>query len=238
MTNQIRISAKNLGQLALPNCCKKCFYLKLKLNFKLPYQIFPGIFSSIDSYSKKITWAYYQKYGRLPDCFSELGNFSRPVKAPSRNQFFMIDEETNIMLTGIVDEILQKDDGSYFIVDYKTSKWTEAQDKLLPMYVAQLNGYALIGEKTGIEPVNGLGLVYYQPETQVDDSNISSAIIDGGFRMPFSAHMLEVELEPEKVVKPLMIEVRRLWGMKEAPEGREGCGDCQKIEELMELIEH
>ena len=49
---QIRISAKNLGSLALPDCCKKCFYIKLKLKNKLHWQIFPGIFSSIDSYSK------------------------------------------------------------------------------------------------------------------------------------------------------------------------------------------
>jgi len=35
----LRISAKNLGALAMPNCCRKCFWLKLKLAFKLPYQI-------------------------------------------------------------------------------------------------------------------------------------------------------------------------------------------------------
>jgi hypothetical protein len=50
----IQISAKNLGILALPEYCPRCFWLKLKLQFKLPYQIFPGIFSSIDSYSRKI----------------------------------------------------------------------------------------------------------------------------------------------------------------------------------------
>ena len=56
---QIRISAKNLGQLVLDDFCPRCFWLKLKLGFKLPFQIFPGIFSTIDSYSKKITWQYF-----------------------------------------------------------------------------------------------------------------------------------------------------------------------------------
>jgi hypothetical protein len=61
MSEQGQISAKNLGSLALQDFCPRCFYLKLKLRFKLPFQIFPGIFSSIDSYSKKITWTYYKK---------------------------------------------------------------------------------------------------------------------------------------------------------------------------------
>ena len=71
---QIRISAKNLGQLALPDYCPRCFYIKLNLNNKLPWQIFPGIFSTIDSYSKKITWLYFEKYKKLPSWFDPYGN--------------------------------------------------------------------------------------------------------------------------------------------------------------------
>jgi hypothetical protein len=54
MSKQIRISAKNLGELALHNYCPRCFWLKLKLNNRLPFQIFPGIFSAIDSYTKDV----------------------------------------------------------------------------------------------------------------------------------------------------------------------------------------
>ena len=122
---QIRISAKNLGSLALPDCCKKCFYIKLKLKNKLPWQIFPGIFSSIDSYSKSIAWAYYIKHNRLPPWFSEFGDYETPIKVPGWNKFFYIDEETNIKLTGIPDEVLKKKDGSYAIIDYKTARFTK-----------------------------------------------------------------------------------------------------------------
>ena len=86
---QIRISAKNLGQLALPDYCPRCFWLKLKLQFKLPYQIFPGIFSSIDSYSKKITWSYYHKYGVVPPWFQPFGEFIRPIPVPHFNKYFI-----------------------------------------------------------------------------------------------------------------------------------------------------
>ena len=131
----IQISAKNLGALAMPSCCPRCFWLKL--NCKLPYQIFPGIFSSIDSYSKKITWGYYEKFNYLPDWFQPFGDFARPIKAPGRSIFFVEDEETNVKLTGIPDDIFQKKDGSYFIVDYKTARFTKNQDALL---VTQCSG--------------------------------------------------------------------------------------------------
>ena len=81
--NQIRISAKNLGYLQMPGCCKRCFYIKLKLNQKLPWQIFPGIFSSIDSYSKNITWSYFEKYGQVPKWFSPYGDFIEPARSKS-----------------------------------------------------------------------------------------------------------------------------------------------------------
>ena len=236
MPDQIRISAKNLGALALSDYCPRCFYLKLKLQFKLPYQIFPGIFSSIDSYSKRITWNYFNKYKKLPPWFSQFGNFSRPIKSPGWSQFYLIDEETNIKLTGVVDDIFQKEDQSYFIIDYKTARFTENQDYLLPLYKIQLISYKMIAESIGISPVSGVGLCYYQPETQVDEDNIDSALLDSGFRMPFSAHLLEIELEPEKVVKPLLREVRKLWEMDSPPEGTDECSDCELSESLVTLV--
>ena len=122
---QIRISAKNLGYLAMPYYCPRCFYLKLKLNFKLPYQIFPGIFSSIDSYSKKITWTYFEKYGKLPEWFSDFGDFKRPVTVPHHSKYFIIDEETNVKLTGAPDDIFETNNSAYSIIDYKTSRFTK-----------------------------------------------------------------------------------------------------------------
>ncbi len=47
MAKQIRILAKNLGEVALKQFCARCYWLKLKLENHLPFQIFPGIFSSI-----------------------------------------------------------------------------------------------------------------------------------------------------------------------------------------------
>ena len=88
---QIRISAKNLGQLALPDYCPRCFYIKLKLNNKLPWQIFPGIFSTIDSYSKKITWQYFEKYKKLPSWFAPYGKFKGLLPVHGWSKFSIVD---------------------------------------------------------------------------------------------------------------------------------------------------
>jgi len=46
VSDQFRISAKNLGELVLSDFWPRCFWLKLNTR-QLPFQIFPGIFSLI-----------------------------------------------------------------------------------------------------------------------------------------------------------------------------------------------
>jgi len=231
----VRISAKNLGQLALPDYCPRCFWIKLKLQFKLPWQIFPGIFSTIDSYSKKITWEYFDKFKRVPPWFDPFGKFVGLLPVPHWSKFFVVDRETGIRLTGVPDEIFIMADGRYFIWDYKTARVSLLQDALLPLYRVQLNGYALIFEKMGMGTVGGLGLCYYEPLGDAPTVNTETVMLENGFVMPFRAHLKGVELRPEAVVRPLLKEVRRLAGRKKAPGSRDGCGDCEILEKVVGL---
>ncbi len=75
---QIRISAKTLGYLlTMPNSCPRCAWLKLKCD--LPYQIFPGVFLSIDSYTKKITWSHYERDNRPPNWLKTFSDYVSTV---------------------------------------------------------------------------------------------------------------------------------------------------------------
>lgn len=235
----LRISAKNLGILAQPDYCPRCFYLKLKLQFKLPFQIFPGIFSSIDSFSKKITWTYYDKFKKLPPWFSDFGQYVKPMQVPHYTQFFFVDEETNVELRGVPDEVFLTKEEFYSIIDYKTSRYTDQQDKLLGMYKVQLNSYALIGERSEIfSPVGQLLLVYYEPHGGIlEVEQLEEVLLEEGFNLPFSAHLMELDLNPEQIIKPLLREVRRLADREEAPKGSEFCEDCQRLGALITLVE-
>jgi len=70
--DQLRISAKDLGELAKPDFCPRCFWLKRHAK-PLPFQIFPGIFSSIDSYTKKVVHAWMDRNDGAPFGLENLG---------------------------------------------------------------------------------------------------------------------------------------------------------------------
>lgn len=233
--DQIRISAKNLGELALPNFCPRCFWIKSRCNNKLPYQIFPGIFSSIDSYTKKVTNMHFEQHQRVPDWFSGFGSLGKPVKVPHHSKFSVVEPKTNILLTGVPDEILYSPDDSYFIVDYKTAKFTGAQDQLLPMYEVQLNSYAYIGERVGFKPISGLGLLYYEPQTGISAEDIDSFMLEDGFSMNFSGKLLPIELKPD-IIPPLLKRVLEIYELSQVPDGVEGCKDRQLLDTLLSVL--
>ncbi len=218
--DQLRISAKNLGQLTLPSFCPRCFWIKMHMKFKLPYQIFPGIFSSIDSYSKKITNHYFAKHGSLPKWLGGF-NLSEPIKAPSLRNFHTVYSEMNIKMTGVPDEMFLRNDGSYLIADYKTARYTEHQDELLPMYEVQLNGYACIVEDIGYNPVTGLILVYYEPFTDIEPYEIDEYLDTEKFSLHFSAHLLEIN-QNRDMIPELLKKARKIHDTAVPPDSKSG----------------
>lgn len=235
MAEQIRISAKNLGELALPGFCPRCFWLKLKLKNRLPFQIFPGIFSSIDSYTKNIIHAWFDRYGTAPPWLAELGELCDYVEPPPFSRFSIVDEESDILLTGVPDGIFVRPNGAYIIVDYKTARYTGAQDSLFPMYEVQLNGYALIGNARGFNPVSDLALVYMEPVTDKELAIKDESYREDGFILGFSPKIHKVELNPGKIF-PLLRQVREIYEQPVAPPcSPSGCKDCDCVSELIKL---
>src|ERR1039457_2908599 len=102
---------------------------------------------------------------------------------------------------------------------------TGHQDDLLPMYVPQRNSYAVIAERIGLGSVSGLGLVYHEPQTDIQQDDIDSLCADDGFTMRFVAKLLRVELRPA-MIPPLLQRVREICDLATAPVGRDGCEDC------------
>ncbi len=206
----------------------------MRLKFKLPYQIFPGIFSSIDSYSKKITNHYFAKYAALPKWFEGL-NLSEPIKTPSLKEFQTIDTETNIKLTGVPDEMFLRNDDSYLIADYKTARFTKHQDELLPMYEVQLNGYARIAEDIGYNPVTGLILVYYEPFTDIEPYEIDKYLDTEKFSLHFSAHLMEINQNRE-MIPELLKRAREIYDAAIPPDSKNGCKDCQILDQVLSFL--
>ena len=166
------LNARTLGALALPNACERCFWLHQRIG--APPTPFPGIFSSIDSYSKKVLQAALKHAQRLPHWFEQFELNGEPLPVPHYSWFKIATGHGSLQLSGTPDEILLAPDGSLIIIDYKTARYNP-EDHLRPLYEVQLNVYARIAEN--LAPRSGypfpcrvqtLGLMYYDPLTEVD----------------------------------------------------------------------
>jgi len=232
--DQIRISAKNLGALALPDFCPRCFWIKMHVQDKLPYQVFPGIFSSIDSYGKRLIHGWFDRHRTPPPWLASLGDIEGYIIPPHFSKFFVFDSETSVVLSGTPDGILILRDRSHLIVDYKTAKFTEHQDSLFPLYEVQLNAYAYIGERCGLSPVSGLALVYTEPVTDQESAGKDANLTEGGFVMEFSSHILPVTLRAERIPS-LLRTVRNIYDLERPPAPSESCEDCALLDRLISV---
>ena len=232
---QLRISAKDLGVFALPGFCPRCAWLKLHVANKLPYQIFPGIFSSIDSYTKKFISSFFEKYGHFPEWLGSEDKFVSLVKKLHHSNFNILDQTNDILLTGVPDEIFKLKDGSYFVLDYKTAKYTETQDSLLPLYEVQLNAYAYIAERTGLSPVKKIALAYLEPQTGLTHENVEQFKTGDGFVLPFAGKILELDLKPD-MIPGYLNKVRQLYDQPSPPQSKTECKDCLLLENLFKIL--
>jgi hypothetical protein len=253
----LNISPRTLAGVALDSACPRCAWLALRCEGKLPFTMgLPGIFSSIDSFTKKSVRNHFDLYGRLPSWFPEVGRVAALV--PSRDlhwsRFFREDPETGIRLHGTPDDILRMADGATHIVDYKTARLTEAQDDLMPVYEIQLNGYAYIAEATGYGPVAQLSLIYFEPQTDpvpedlfrsipapshgltlVPSPGAAQSEPDGAW-LEFRARRKDVSLQGSQGIRDLLARARALFDRADPPDGLSDCEDCRRLSEIWKLL--
>ncbi len=140
------ISAKDLGALALPDFCPRCFWIERR--FGKPPGIFPGIFSTLDAVTKRSVHSSFKDKDEPPSWL----NISGATGVEEGDIYFKLPmDETGWILVGKPDDIFKLKDETYHIVDYKTAKFTGRQDELFPMYEVQLNSYAFLAEKYGFK---------------------------------------------------------------------------------------
>ena len=192
----------------------------------------PGIFSSIDGFSKRSLLAYFETNGHFPPWIAGRWAEAYPLPTPHHSTFRLTDPETGIVLTGVPDLMLGLPRRRLAILDLKTARFSKHQDFLLPMYQIQLVGYALIAESLAMGHVEALGLVYGEPPPNDQNRGLDALVDDCGFSMPFRATAMPIELD-RSMIPPLLKRAKGILEMEKAPEGREGCKECRLIGELV-----
>lgn len=210
------ISAKDLGKLALSDFCPACFWIERKLG--KPPALFPSIFSLIDVMTKKnVHWTFFNKE-KAPD-WLPLEDIKEVYEGDV--SFKLPVEAGNWILTGRPDDIFLMKDKTYHIVDYKTAKFTGKQDELFPLYEIQLNAYAFLAERYGLNPVSKLSLVYCEPDQESAEKE--------ELAWKFKIYRLEVGLNQDKVLR-MLSKAREIIEEPNPPKSRACCkGICNWI---------
>ncbi len=207
--------------------CKRCYYQKVVNNIAQPSIPLPSIFSKIASLLKN-------HYDGKPT--SELhvnlppGVVSHGEKHVRSQIIQLPNHKSTCYINGRFDIVISFDDGSYGVIDFKTSNpSSESAD----LYSRQLHAYAYALEhaapgKLSLSPVTKLGLLYFYPDS-VSQQNID--------RLSYEADITWVEIKKdEDDFLGFIDKVLDVLEIPEAPVPSPNCQWCNYISKLNDNV--
>jgi hypothetical protein len=196
--------------------CRRCFWLKARGVLKRPSGPFPKVFTRLDQQTKDLYFgkgsqeiAADLRPGRI--AFGDRCVRSAPLEVPGHR--------APVVLAGRIDTALAFDDGTYGVIDFKTS---EPRDEHVPFYGRQLHCYALALENPAagalrLSPVSELGLVCVEPEAMI--------ALDEGVAYKAQAHFVRVPRD-DHMFLAFLSQVLFVLERPEPPEASPGCAYC------------
>jgi len=196
--------------------CKFCFYLKVKHNIVMR-GVFPGIFTKMGN----LTSEFY-----LGKPTSEISPSLPPGVVKLREKFVkstpisVPGSKSQCYINGRFDAVIEFDDGSYGIVDYKTS---EAKDEHAAFYSRQLSAYAYALEHPapnalGLSPISRLGLFILTPDRFGRSTNNDMVFLN-------KATWVDIPRD-DKAFLSLLGEVMAVLDAPRPPQSSEDCEVC------------
>lgn len=142
--------------------CKRCFYLKVREGFRRPSMPMAKIFTVIDGEMKN---CYSGERTEKAMPFLPPGIVDSSVSWVQSKPIKVSGHDTACMIRGKIDTLVKFDDGSYAIIDFKTSS---PRAEHVQLYGRQLHAYALALEQAAVghvnlSPIRRLGLLVYEP---------------------------------------------------------------------------
>ena len=198
--------------------CPRCFYLKVVRGIDRPAMAFPKVFSRIDSLMKglftgKPTCALSPALPSGRVAMQGKWVMSEPISFPGVS--------ASGYIKGAFDSVLAFDDGSYAVVDFKTT--TPARQHV-GFYGRQLSAYAFALEHPGgnglrLAPISRLGLLYFDP-VDIEHGADHRRIVYGG-----EVTWQEIPKDEGKFLE-FMRGVLEVLSLPEPPPAKEDCGFC------------
>lgn len=199
--------------------CPRCFWLKAKGVLKRPSGPFPKIFSRLDQQTKDYFFGKKTEDmaeglppGRV--AFGGRSVRSAPLDVPGH--------AAGVVLAGQIDTALSFDDGTWGVIDFKTS---DPKPEHVFFYGRQLASYALAVENPApgaleLSPVTQLGLLCVEP--------LSMVALDEEVAYRSRAHFLDVPRD-DQAFMGFLSQVLFLLERPEPPEAAPSCRYCSYL---------
>lgn len=231
-SNQLKISARNAGQVELDKYCPRCCWYLLH-HKNIPFRMgMPGIMFYLEAIQKAFILAHFTESEPFCGSLSMISKCTGPVDFPFSSSFEH--KETGVLVTAQPDMMLRNPDGSIFLLDLKTSKPRGGGKIFLPQYEIQLIGYSWVTENNGVGKVSKAGLIYSSVDIDEFMKEPLGFIVNRGVYVPFELITHAVTLDYARFFACLE-EVNAVWRSARPPEGKGGCKDCALLTSLCDF---
>lgn len=144
--------------------CKRCFWLKARHGIHQPWMPFPSVFQRYHELLQR----YFT--GRCPSTLHPSlpsGQLLSRETWVQSEPISITGAQDSVYFKGRVDHLMRFDDGTWGLVDYKT---TEANQRKAAKYARQLHAYAWALERAAegeasLAPITRMGLLCLEPGT-------------------------------------------------------------------------
>lgn len=234
----IQIKASFLGKLKMKDSCPRCLWLTYHFPIKDKhtfYSSMPGIVSIMDSHIKHTVNSALENEKNIPSWLKKaIGEIEIIKPLPPEKWEVTIDK---YILNGTPDAIWMLSDETLFIADYKTAKFSRAQEELFPLYETQLNAYAYLAEKNNYK-VSQLALIYLQPQNYKENPDIYKEIVKERFSLHFECYIKPVSIWKSSEVENLVNELGEILSQQSPPSGKTNCPSCKGFIEWFEKLKN
>jgi len=202
--------------------CKFCFYMKVKHNivYRGP---FPGMFGTMGNLTSNF---YQDKPSSEISSSLPAGIVKFKEKWVKSSPIIFAGISSQCVIRGRFDAVVAFEDGSYGIIDYKTS---DASSEKAAFYSRQLSAYAYALENPAagalsFAPITRLGLFIITPQRYEMVKNDEAAFIT-------RTTWMDVPRD-DKGFMEFLGEVMAVLDAPQAPQSADGCGLCNYRESM------
>jgi len=213
------------------NDCARCFWLGRREDIKKPRGIFPSLPGSVD----RVLKTYYdraRKHGRLTNELIAAGITGKlwpdqawldGTRTFGRGQMTL--EVDGWEFGGLLDDLIQEDDGRATVLDYKSRGSAPKAGQTERYYQAQGDGYAALLREHGKKPSGKAHFAYYWP-VQVFPAAKATDIAAG---MLFRCQPVTIDVSAERSLKLIRRAIACLESSR-PPDPTAGCETCNYVE--------